>query len=1118
MASGQSRVSTATLPIPMPEKATLPLAPDRLRAESPWTLSLAGDWRFRLTHGEIVDGHFALSGAEVAGLRVSSTQGGNLALNAFDGNPETRWCANGSGFPQWMQARLDRPRPVRGVEIAWERPAARYTCRIEGGNDGVHWRTLLDRSPAPGIGDGLLALPASAGMVRYVRLVVLGASGGSWASIRELKIHYRKGGQDVVWHPAAPSRVAPAHADDFVSPGFDDRKWDHLVVPSNWEMAGYSIPTYDSVDDSVGLYRRWVDVPASWTGRRIVWRFDGALDGAEIYVNGRRAGYHESGYTAFDVDLTGLLQTGKRNLLAVRVCKTTPSVEAETGDYQCMGGIYRDTRLIAVPKTHVSDLTVRTPLSSDYRDAIIQVNARINGVSGETVRVTGTVTDASSQRRLPVTLLGNALVGPDGGVTLDLSAPVVKPKLWSAEKPALYYVTLDLQRGGKSVERVEQRFGFRQIEVKNQIVLWNGKPIKCVGICRHDFWADKGFALTDTEWSKDLTLMKATNINAIRTSHYNHAARFLELCDERGFYILDEVPFCWIDDKVKDPKFGPPLMQRAAETVARDKNRPCVLAWSLGNENPTGVNTQTMHDLVARLDPTRPSFASGAGPNSVKGQELFDTHYPSPESIVRYVEKDSGVAPLNITEHPHTFFSRETQDYDPGASDAWSEGLMATWDLLWRSPTVLGSFIWEWQSQGIADRFPDHTTDFYYGLDHMRQENNKGIMDAYRHPKAEQWIVKMVYSPVQLPSRTFHTEDGSCVVRLINRYAFTDLNELTVRWTAMNDKTVLGRGVAHVECPPGQTVDAKIAAPAGLTELKLQFDRADGTNVTLARLESPDAVPAAAPVASTDRSPLSVHNGGDTLEVSSATQSVVFDKRTGTIRRWVVGGRDRLGKGGPMLNLGEAKTARGDHYYRAEQPPVTNGATVTAEAAPDGSVRVTSRSQVHPTAGSKETLGTLKVDYTIQPSAEIAVHYGLDWTAAETNLWEIGLRLPIPLGNDRQSWSRGAYFTAYPEGHLGAPSGVCGPKDVVFRASKRGLHWLALTDSSGKGLAIIATYTPLIGRAFSDAKGITLYASREIAAAGPDDLSWSWFHRHDIHAVSGKPLSGEFVLRAVGEP
>lgn len=367
--------------------------------------------------------------------------------------------------------------------------------------------------------------------------------------------------QPVVQGPPA-SAVAPP--DDFASLKFDDSRWDNLPVPSNWEMYGYSRPTYNSVDDTVGQYRRWVTVPAGWKGRHIYWHFDGALEGAEVFVNGQKAGYHESGYTAWNIDLTGLVKPGEANLFAVRVSKSTPSDDCETGDFQCLGGIYRDTSLIAVPETHVSDITVRTPLDASYKDATLNAIVQVTGPAGEAVSIDGNLVDAKTEADTGVRISGTGTIGADGTATIQMSAPVKSPALWSAEIPNLYYVILQLSSGGSKVERVEQRFGFKQIEFKNNMVLWNGRPIKCTGTCRHDFWADRGFALTEANWLEDITLMKAANINAVRTSHYNHAQRFLELCDEKGLYILDEIPYCWIGNKVKDPAYAPYLLQRAA--------------------------------------------------------------------------------------------------------------------------------------------------------------------------------------------------------------------------------------------------------------------------------------------------------------------------------------------------------------------------------------------------------------------------------------------------------------------------------------------------------------------------------------------------------------------------
>lgn len=1097
------RVSPATVLLPLPTAS--PLTPDRLRAQNPWNLPMTGPWRFKLTHGSIVAGEFVPGSPAAEGMEASSNQSEHPPRDAFDGSADTRWCADGPSFPQSLQADLGRTRRVAGVSLAWEQAGKRYQCRVEGSLDGKQWKTLADETAAPGIGDDPIAL--APGEARFVRVTVTGSQGG-WASLREFQIQVEENGQAVAWRPPAPAPVpAQTRTDLFAQAGYQDKTWDTVSVPSNWEMAGYSIPTYDSVDNSVGMYRRTVSVPAAWAGRRIYWHFDGALDGAEVFINGQKAGYHESGYTAWDIDLTGLVKPGQRNLFAVRVSKSTPSSDCETGDFQAMGGIYRDTSLIAVPQTHVHDITVRTPLAPNYRDATLAASVQVMGTPGETVAVVGKLVGANGQAT-SVQLAGQGRIAADGLASVALSAPVKAPKLWSAEKPNLYYLVLQLTRGGKPVERVEQRFGFRQIEIKNNIVLWNGKPIKCTGVCRHDFWADKGFALTDTQWNKDLTLIKAANINAIRTSHYNHAARFLELCDEKGVYILDEVPYCWINDQVKDPKYAPFLLQRAAETLARDKNRPCVLAWSLGNENPAGQDSQQVIDLVKRTDPTRPAFVSSVSPNDIKGQSWEDNHYPSPDSIDRMARETRWGA--NLSEHPHTFYEKEVQDYDPGASDLWSEPLIKTWDKLWQAPTILGSFIWEWQNQGIADKNPNRTRDFYYGLDHLRQENNKGIVSAYRVPKPEWWIVKMVYSPVGIAARTVGP-DGA--VALVNRYSFTDLQELPCRWTAFSGGRALRSGVLRVSCPPGQSAGASFPMPAGTTRLRLEFDHAGGGMVTVADLAASGAPPPAPPPALAAGGALSVQDGPDALRVSSASQEIAFDKHTGTIQSWRVRGRDTL-TGGPVVNLGEAKAGGERGYYQAAPPPVTDAAAVTAQPQSDGRMRVSVTSRVLTQAGGTP-LGSLVCTYDILPTAEIAVQWSLNWTAPDTNLWEAGLKLTVPAADSQMKWFRDSYFTAYPAGHVGEPAGTCRADDTLFRSSKRGLHWMTLTNPGGAGLALLAADTPLTARAAPGVLGTTLFASREVA--GPRGLSGSWVADHDIHAAKGKPLSGSFLLRAVGQ-
>ena len=1105
MAQDVGRVSPASLPLPLPS-ATL-MSPDALRARNPWILPMTGTWKFALTRGRIAADKQFFPEAGGGVITASSNETANLPQNAFDGKENTRWCADGSSYPQWLQADLQQVRHVAGVTLAWEKPNDRYQFRIEGGADGKHWKTLADASAAPDVGDGPVALtPAD---VRFVRITVTGNSGADWASIRECHINVTENGQTVVWAPPPPKIVSAEVTAAFAAPAFDDAAWDNLAVPSNWEIAGYSAPTYNAVDNTVGQYRRWVTVPAAWGGKRIYWHFDGALDGAEVFINGKKAGYHESGYTAWDIDLTGLVEPGKRNFFAVQVSKTTPSDDCETGDFQCMGGIYRETYLIATPQTHIRDVTIQTPLSSDYRDATLNALVQVQGgTAGEAVEVTAKLYGADG-KPAGTTLAGKAQIETDGTAAIALSAPVTAPKLWSAEKPNLYYVVFELMLNGKSVERVEQRFGFKQIEIKNNVVLWNGQPIKCEGVCRHDFWADKGFALTDKEWNKDLTLMKAANINAIRTSHYNHAARFLELCEEKGFYILDEIPYCWIGDQVKDPAYAPFLLLRAEETLARDKNRPCVLAWSIGNENPSGPDSQEVIDLVKKIDPTRPAFVSSVNPNDIKGQSWEDDHYPDPRSVDRIAKNEKW--PANFSEHPHIFYQKETQDYDPGASDLWSEALMRTWDKLWKAPTILGSFIWEWQNQGIADKFPDKKRDLWYGPDHLRQENNKGIVSAYRVPKPEWWIVKSVYSPVAIGAKTVSPRNGKATVAITNRYSFTDLSELNCHWTARNAKGTLRSGVERFACPPGQTIEAALPAPADMTLLRLEFTRPDGTEVIAANLTADGAAPPAAPAVIAAGGALTAQDTAEALRVASDLQEIAFDKRTGSVKFWRVHSKELLA-GGPTLNLGEAKGGNERGYYRAAQPPVLENAQVTTEPGTGGSVRVTVRGDILTAVGGSP-LGTLACVYDIRPDAEINVNWKLNWTAPDTNLWDAGLKFAVPAAMTQMKWQRDSFFTDYPAGHIGEPTGSARAGATLFRATKRGLHWLTLTDKGGAGLALLTADSPLTGRAEAGAGGVMLFASREVA--GPRDFSGNWVSDHDIRAVKGKSLSGAFTLRAI---
>ena len=191
--------------------------------------------------------------------------------------------------------------------------------------------------------------------------------------------------------PAVEGKLpADAPVPDFATTNGSDAGWTNIPVPANWEIEGFSIPTYQertrNPSTDIGLYRRWVDIPASFAGQTVLWHFDGAYDGAEVFVNGQRCGYHESGFTAFDIDVTKALKPGQRNLMAVRLYKNTSSASLDHGDFWCLGGIYRETYLVALPPLHVEDVTVVTELDDQYKDATLKSTVRVAGAAGRAFR------------------------------------------------------------------------------------------------------------------------------------------------------------------------------------------------------------------------------------------------------------------------------------------------------------------------------------------------------------------------------------------------------------------------------------------------------------------------------------------------------------------------------------------------------------------------------------------------------------------------------------------------------------------------------------------------------------------------------------------------------------
>jgi beta-galactosidase len=836
-------------------------------------------------------------------------------------------------------------------------------------------------------------------------------------------------------------------------------------------------------------------------------------DGAEVFVNGQLVGYHESGFTAFDMDVTKALKPGQRNLFAVRVYKTTSTSNLDRGTFWCLGGIYRETCLVALPPLHVEDVAVVTDLDDQYKDATLKSTVRVRGPAGAHFVLTCELCSLDGAKVATPAMSQTANIGEDGAATVALSSPVTAPKLWSAEKPNLYYVFYRLSDDNQTVvERVQDRIGFRKVEIKGGVFMVNGAPVKFEGTCRHEEYSPVGHALTEECWKTDIILMKAANINAIRASHYPHAERFMELCDEAGFCVLDEIPACWIANEVGNPSRTWTYLFRSQETLARDKNRPCVVAWSCGNESGYGINNQAEFDYMKAHDPTRLAFISQQGLGKNPRADFDDYHYSSVEELKRMTTSpDRAKAPVIVTEIR-------------GVHDVWGQALADYWDVIWPSDGITGVFVWEWQDQGMADKFPERWSIPSPGAQPqdpttgMRPEGGGGPITPDRQIKPEEyWNLKMVYSPVNTTAREVDPAAGQCVVPLQNRYSFTDLAELTCRWQTLAGEKVLASGESHIAAKPRSSVNASFPATSGMDTLRLEFFHPDGRGIYSARLHVKGCQDFTAPAALAAAGPVRLSETDRNVTVETAGTQLILDKSTGQIISWRAGGQDVV-LGGPILNLGEtypvvvvrggpgATRGRGAaSIVTSPQPPQYRNPAVTARME-GANAKITVNTGVY-LAGSDELKGQLPYTLDIGPDAQADVTWSFAWKAANATAREAGFRFLLPAAADHMSWFRDSVYAEYPAGHIASSLGSALGKDTAFSATKRGIRWLALSGAGNCSLVALNATQPLHTHGRVDNNGVTLFLSSAIASTG-----WGVVG-DDIPLTQAKPLTGGFRLR-----
>lgn len=487
----------------------------------------------------------------------------------------------------------------------------------------------------------------------------------------------------------------------FYTSDFAKSKFKSTPVPSNWALLGYEEPVYRGFKDNQageGFYVREFTIPQDWKDKRILLHFGGVWSSAEVWLNGNELGRHDCGYTSFAFDVTNKLKADEPNKLAVRVRQITREYKFDVCDDWTWGGIYRDVTLEAMPaKRWIDDVVVQTTFDHLFQDANLDIRVMISDKHkntlpgnypspGEPYKLCFTLTDKEGKEVAQRQMAIPAHVSTDREICLSL--PVEAPHQWTAETPYLYSLKVELLEKEAVTHTRMERVGFRQISTDGGVFRINGQAVKLRGVNRHDEHPDVGRATTRKQWLEDLTLMKAANINYLRLSHYTPAEGFIELCDSMGMYVGNEVTLGGAGDLMYDPSFSGAVLQRSYETIVRDINKPSIIYWSIGNEDPLTSLHMVSVKLVKALDPTRPVLLPWRPEEWLpKEVDILAPHYWNPQEYDR-LAGHSG-RPVISTEYTHAY-----------GNDAFG-GLEARWKALTKHPAGAGAAVWMWADQGV---------------------------------------------------------------------------------------------------------------------------------------------------------------------------------------------------------------------------------------------------------------------------------------------------------------------------------------------------------------------------------------------------------------------------------
>ena len=589
--------------------------------------------------------------------------------------------------------------------------------------------------------------------------------------------------------------------DSFFEKNYDTENFDEIQVPSVWQMAGYDTHQYTNIrypfpfdppyvpqDIPCGAYVHTFEYSRDEKAPKSFLNFEGVDSCFYVWINGSYIGYSQVSHMTSEFDVTDVLQDGT-NTVAVLVMKWCDGSYLEDQDKFRMSGIFRDVYILKRPKQAISDYHIKTRIE----DMLAKVEIEMKFYSPLNVKI------SIEDRNGAVVALGS--IAEEGTAVLEIASP----ELWNTENPYLYKLILETEN-----EVIVDHIALRKIEIKDQVIYLNGQKIKFRGVNRHDSDPVTGFTINPEQITTDLTLMKQHNFNAIRSSHYPNAPFFYEMCDKYGFMVIDEAdieahgPFMiyrkedtdynrfkrWNEKIADDPVWEEAIVDRVKLMVERDKNRFCIVMWSMGNESAYGCNFEKALEWTKNFDPDRiTQYESARYRNydetyDYSNLDVYSRMYPALSEIQEYLDKD-GSKPFLLVEYCHSMGN------GPGDFEDYFQ-------MIQDNDKMCGGFVWEWCDHAIAHGTAENVKTIYaYGGDHGEEIHDGNFcMDGLVYPDRTVHTGLLEYKNVYRPARVISYDKESGELVLHNYMDFDDLKDyVKISYELTQDGLVISKGI-----------------------------------------------------------------------------------------------------------------------------------------------------------------------------------------------------------------------------------------------------------------------------------------------------------------------------------